>query len=121
MTEKQINSTAIKKKEAHFFNSIIKSFHHSHKVIGNTSIQVCQFVTKVQARAEVIDFVVISTASSCLSKVLPGLNSDLYTVTPSKLSVCGVIKKKYGFIKAKRAAAMIPGNAEHSWSKSLGG
>lgn len=45
-------------------------------------------------------------------KGLPGLNSDLQTVTCSRLWVCGVIKKKYCFIKAQCAAAMTPVNAD---------
>lgn len=57
-------------------------------------------MTKDHDWGEVIQFVLNRKASSCLSKGLPGLNSDLCSVTPSKLSVCGIIKKKYGFITA---------------------
>ena len=75
-------------------NVLAAGWNYSYKVRrGNCTGQISLCAPQSAAtagflfRMEIIDFVLISGAWSCLSPVgLPGLNSDLYTVTSSRLS-----------------------------------
>lgn len=89
--------------KAFMYNALVKrinvlaaGWNYSYKVRrGNCTGQISLRAPQSAAmagflfRMEIIDFVLISGAWSCLSPAgLPGLNSDLYTVTSSRLSAC---------------------------------
>lgn len=98
--------------------------NYSYKVKWNCIGQISLCMPKVlwwqDFRKEIIEFVLISRAQSYLSQgparvKLWSLHCDLLK------AVCGVIKKKYCFIKTHCHAAMAPANADYCWSMSLVG
>lgn len=114
------------------YNALVKwinvqavGWNYLYKVQEKYTGQISLCTPKVQRwqdfRTEIIDFVLSSGAWSCLSQgparvKLWSVHCDLL----ESVCVCGVIKKKYCFIKSRCAAAMTPVNADCCWSVSLG-